>query len=167
MFGVRAVVLASMAWSFGVIVLVFEFGLIAPPVPVQSPTNQDPLSLAIAVLKGADTFKSSAVGIAGRTPNEVLAWRVIFNSPNHDEVFQDILATGSVAAQLYALTGLWFGDATQFMAGKHIVSSRSGVVRTMRGCIVGTEKLGDVLSEIQHGSWSREFLGAGRLVGVR
>jgi hypothetical protein len=162
--GVRAVVVASIAWSFGVIVLVFKFGLIAPPALVQSMRNQDPLSLSIAVLKGADTFKSSAVGFAGSTPNEVLAWRVIFSSPNRDEVFKDILATGSVAAQFYALTGLWFGEATQFMVGKHIVSNRGGVVRTMRGCIVGTEKVGDVLGEIQHGSWSREFLSAGRLV---
>ena len=166
MLGVRGIPLAGIAWSFGVIALILTPGLMAPPAPIQGTSNQDPLSLSIAVLKESDIFNSSAVGVAGVTPNEVLAWRVVFNSPNRDEVFQDILASGSVPAQLYALAGLWFGDAQPFVSGTRIMRSQHGLVRTMRGCIVSTERVSDVVREIQLGSWSREFLAAGRLVPV-
>jgi len=162
----RAVPLASLGWSLSVIALLLKFGLLSPPssLPIE---RQDPLSLSIAVLKQSETFKASTLGEAGITPNEVLAWRLIFNSPSRDEVFRDILTTGSPSGRLYALAGLWFGDANEFRVSAKALGTRSGTVTTVRGCIVSSEPLRELIREIESGSWSREFLAAGRIVMVR
>src|ERR1051325_11544014 len=103
MFGARLTQLASMGLSLSVVALVLKSGL--PVAPLAS--KQDPLSVSIAVLKQSEAFKAAAVGAAGITPNEVLAWRVIFHSPDRYSVFRDVLATGSPSGRLYALAGLW------------------------------------------------------------
>src|SRR6266576_720063 len=167
MLAARVVPLAGIGWSFGVIALVLKSGLLVAPVPLQPTLDHDPVSLSVAVLEQTETFKSSAVGVAGITPNDVLAWRIVFNSPDRDEIFRHILATGSVPGQLYALAGLWFGDAKAFVAQARIVSSRGGSVRIVRGCIVSTANVTDLVREIQNGEWTREFLVAGRPVPVR
>jgi len=166
MFGSRVIQLASMGWSLSVIALVLKSGLLVAPV---SPPGgkQDPLSISIAVLKQSETFKAAAVGEAGITPNEVLAWRVIFNSPDRYAVFRDILATGSRSGRLYALAGLWLGNADDFAAGAKRVRMQGGMVTTVRGCIVSSESLGGLIDEIMAGDWSREFLSAGRVIMVR
>ena len=165
MMGHRVVPIAGMGWSLGVIALVLKSGLIAPS--ISPPINiQDPLALSVAVLKQAESFKAAAVGVAGVTPNEVLAWRVIFNSPGRDEVFRDLLATGSPSGRLYALAGLWFEDANEFATAATAVRAQGGTVTTVRGCIATTESLRELVHQIESGSWSREFLAA-RLVNVR
>jgi len=112
--------LASIGWSLGVIALVLKSGLLSPPVVPQT-LSQDPLSLSIAVLKQTESFKAAAVGVAGSTPNEVLAWRVIFNSPNRESIFRDVLVSGSPSGRLYALAGLWFEDANAFVGIGNVV----------------------------------------------
>jgi hypothetical protein len=155
-----------MGWSLGVVALVLKSGLIAPS--VSPPINiQDPLALSVAELKQAESFKAAAVGIAGVTPNEVLAWRVVFSSPERDEIFRDLLANGSPSGRLYALAGLWFGDANEFVTAAMALRAQGGTVTTVRGCIASTESVGELVHQIEGGSWSREFLTAGRLFNVR
>jgi len=107
------------------------------------------------------------VGIAGVPPNEVLAWRVVFSSPDRDEVFRDLLATGSPSGRLYALAGLWFGDATEFAKAAAALRDQGGMVATVSGCIASTESVRELVHQIESGSWSRSFLMAGRFVNVR
>ena len=140
MLGPRAVPLASIGWSLGVIALVLKSGLLSPPA-VPPLVTMDPLSLSVAVLKQSETFKAAAVGVAGITPDEVLAWRVIFSSPNRDEAFRDVLVSGSVAGRLYALAGLRFGDGNEFAAAAKRLKAHGGLVTTVRGCIVSSESL--------------------------
>ena len=166
MLGSRVVPLTSIGWSLGVIALVLKSGLLSPPVVPQT-LSQDPLSLSIAVLKQTESFKAAAVGVAGSTPNEVLAWRVIFNSPNRESIFRDVLVSGSPSGRLYALAGLWFEDANAFAAAAKRLGTQGGSVTTVRGCMVGSESIRELIREIESGSWSREFLAAGRLVMVR
>ena len=166
MLGSRVIQLASIGWSLSVIALVLKSELLVAPVSAAAGT-QDPLSVSIAVLKQSETFKAAAVGEAGITPNEVLAWRVIFNSPDRYLVFRDILATGSRSGRLYALAGLWFGSADEFAAGAKKLRMEGGKMMTLRGCIVSSESLGGLIDEITAGDWSREFLAAGRVIMVR
>src|ERR1051325_2694954 len=127
MFGARLTQLASMGWSLSVVALVLKSGLLVAPVaPLAS--KQDPLSVSIAVLKQSEAFKAAAVGEAGITPNEVLAWRVIFHSPDRYSVFRDVLATGSPSGRLYALAGLWFGNAAEFAAGAQKLRTEGGMI---------------------------------------
>ncbi len=166
MIGHRVVPIASMGWSLGVIALVLKSGLIAPS--ISPPINiQDPLALSVAVLKHAEWFKGAAVGVAGVTPDEVLAWRVVFSSPDRDEVFRDLLATSSAAGRLYALAGLWFDDANEFAKAAAALRDQGGTVATLSGCIASTESVRELVHQIESGSWTRSFLMAGRLVNVR
>src|SRR5438105_4655723 len=159
MIGHRIVPIASMGWSLGVIALVLKSGLIAPS--FSPPINtQDPLALSVAVLKHAESFKGAAVGVVGVTPNEVLAWRVLFSSPDRDEVFRDLLSTGSLAGRLYALAGLWFEDANEFATAATALRDQGGTVVTVSGCIASTESVRELVHQIQSGSWTREFLAA-------
>src|SRR5262245_33202351 len=104
MLGSRIVQLASMAWSLSFVALVLKSGLLV--LPVAPASSQEPATLSIAVLENSGSFNSAAIGEAASTPDEVLAWRVILNRPNHDEVFRDIMANGTTSGRLYALAGL-------------------------------------------------------------
>jgi hypothetical protein len=159
MLGRRVVPLAGIAWSFGVIALALQTGRLnerrsreAQAAPL------DPLALATAILRASDRFSSTAVGYAGTTPNEVLAWRVIFHSANRDQVFTELLATASVPGQLYALTGLWFADSRDFARAAEQLRHVGGTVQTVRSCIISTELVASVVTQIEGGDWSREFL---------
>src|SRR6266516_85413 len=110
-----AVHLGSFVWSFGVIALALRA---VPQVrqrerqPVSE--SSQPLALAVAILRTSDHFTSAGIGYAGVTPNEVLAWRLIFKRPDADSLFQDLLNTATVAGQLYALAGLRFSNSGAF-----------------------------------------------------
>jgi len=156
----RVVQLASLAWSFGIITLVLTSGRMDQRPATDTPL--DPLALATTVLRTSNRFSSAAVGYVGTTPDEVLAWRIIFHSSDRDKVFKELLTSGSVSGQLYALAGLWFGDSTEFARAADRLRRNRGTVRTVRGCIVSTEPIADLVGQIEHGNWSREFL-TGRL----
>src|SRR5690242_1156448 len=130
----RAVPLAGFAWSFGVITLVLTSGRMEQR--PASDTPLDPLALATTVLRTSNRFSSAAVGMAGTTPDEVLAWRIISNGPDRDKVFKELLTSGSVSGQLYALAGLRFGDSAEFARAADRLRGNRGTVRTVRGCIV-------------------------------
>jgi len=159
-----AVQLGSFVWSFGVIALVLR----AVPHPVEPerqvvPGAPHPLAIAVAILRTSDHFTSAGIGYAGITPNEVLAWRVIFNRPDADSIFEDLLNTATVAGQLYALAGLRFSNSGAFPKAASGLQGNLGLVQTIHGCIVGTQTVAEVVREIRQGDWVREFV-AGRLI---
>ena len=156
--GRDAVHVASFAWSIGVVALLLRSGLIHQGALRTQPAPTDPLSLATAVLRNSDHFSSAAVGYAGTTPQEVLAWGVIFRSPRRDHIFEDLLATASLSGQLYALAGLRLGAPADFARAAAWMRGNAGMVRTVRGCIVSTEAIGEIVDQIEQGAWTRDFL---------
>lgn len=155
----RAVQLASLGWGFGVVMLVLQSPLArwpeaAPPVH----STSDPLTLAAAVLRGADRFSSASVGIAAGTPSEVLAWQVIARSPQADSVFGDLLATGSVPTRLYALAGLHMTSPAAYEAGAKRMLIDGGFVSVVRGCVAMDVAVGSIVKELDSGRWTAEFL---------
>src|SRR5437588_5967700 len=164
MLGRGAVHLGSLAWSFGVIALVLRAAPVGSRQPGQTPPPAaQPLDLAIAILRSSERFTSAGIGYAGLTPNEVLAWRVVFHSPDADSIFQNLLGNASVAGQLYALAGLRFNDSNAFAKAAARLRARAGRVQTIRGCIVGSLTVAEAVREIERGDWTREFI-AGRLI---
>ena len=162
-----AVQLGSFVWSFGVIALALR----AVPQVRESerpPMSEGPQSLAIAVaiLRTSDHFTSAGIGYAGITPNEVLAWRVIFNRPDADRIFQDVLNTATVAGQVYALAGLRFSNSGAFTKAAARLQGNLGLVQTIRGCIVSTQTVAELVEDIRQGDWVREFI-AGRLIPAK
>jgi hypothetical protein len=158
---------ASLAWSFGVIAVVLHSPTVRQPVAVPHATASlagDPVALAVSYLTHADRFYAASVGYAGITPPQVLAWQIIYRSPHAAETFRRLTGDGStLAGQLYGLAGLYFLDSAAYRSAMIGLRAKGGVVSTMQGCIVSDEQLGLILSEIDKGEWSREFV-VGRLL---
>jgi hypothetical protein len=151
----------AMVWSYAVLGLLLKSPhLTAEPRPASADLS-DPTTLASAILERAPRFSSAAVGEGAFIPSEVLAWRVIMQSPAADATFKRVLARGSVAGRLYALTGLRLTDHASYQLAVKRMLLTGGSVRTTRGCIVSTEHVADLVREIDDGTWSRDFLMAG------
>ena len=157
-----ALQLGSLVWSFGVIALALHA---FPHVP-QSDTQSIPGSPQPLALRTADHFTSAGIGYAGITPNEVLAWRVVFNRPDADSIFQDLLNSSTIAGQLYALAGLRFTNSVAFAKAAARFQGNLGLVETIRGCIGSTQPMAELVEDIKQGDWVREFI-AGRLIPAK
>ena len=151
--------LASLAWSFGVVALVLRH-MPATPQPPVTPILQSstPVDMAINILQNAERFSSAGVGYAGITPNEVMAWRVLFFRADADSTFQNLLETATPAGQLYALAGLRFRNDVVFARAAARFEGRLDRVQTVRGCIVGASTVGELVAEIRKGDWVRDYL---------
>lgn len=156
----------AMVWSYAVLGLLLKSPHLAPEPTQASADLSDPTALAGAILEHAPGFSSVAVGEAAITPSEVLAWRVILQSPAADATFKRVLARGSLAGRLYALTGLRLTDHAYYQQAVKRMLLSGGSVRTTRGCIVSMEHVADLVREIDDGTWSSEFL-AGMMVPMR
>jgi len=153
----------AMVWSYAVLGLLLKSPHLTAEPRQASADLSDPTALAGAILERAAGFSSAAVGEGAFIPSEVLAWRVIMQSPTADATFKRVLARGSVAGRLYALTGLRLTDHASYQVAVKRMLLTGGSVRTTRGCIVSTEHVADLVREIDDGTWSRDLL-MGRLV---
>jgi len=154
-----AVQLASLVWSFGVVALVLRT-MPASPQRADTPPAlaSQPVALAVAILQNADRFSSAGVGYAGLTPNEVMAWRVIFFRADAESTFLNLLETSTPAGQLYALAGLRFGNDKAFERAAGRLEERSDRVQTVRGCIGGASTVAELVAEIRKGDWVRDYV---------
>ncbi len=162
-----AVQMGSLVWSFSVIALALRaLPQVRPSERQPTSEGPQPLGIAVAILRTSDHFTSAGIGYAGVTPTEVLAWRVIFNRPDADSIFQDLLNTATVAGQVYALAGLRFSNSGAFTKAAAHLQGNLGLVRTIRGCIVSTQTVAELVEDIRQGDWVREFI-AGRLIPAK
>ena len=162
-----AVQLGSFVWSFGVIALALRaLPHLRQSEPQSIPESPQPLAISVAILRTADHFTSAGIGYAGITPNEVLAWRVVFNRPDADSIFHDLLNSSTVAGQLYALAGLRFSNSAAFAKAAARFQGNLGLVQTIRGCIGSTQTVAEVVQNIRQGDWVREFI-VGRLIPAK
>ena len=128
------------------------------------------LELAAEVLRNAVAFDAPQVGIAGITPTEVLAWRVVQQGQARDSIFTNLLATATPAGQLYALAGLRYSlyvvgaDSSIYWSASSRLARSKRFVLTMIGCIGSFRPQDELVKEIDTGSWTAEFL-AGHLRG--
>ena len=157
----KAVSLASLAWSFGVIALVLpRLPLVAPPSePIALPAAS-PGDMAVLIQRHAQRFSSAGVGYAGLTPNEVMAWRVIFFRTGGESTFVRLLDDATPAGQLYALAGLRFAFANEELFAKAAarLARRTDRVHVIRGCIGFEASVAELVAEIRKGEWVRDYL---------
>jgi len=159
MIGPRVVPLASLIWSFGVVALVVpRMTALREPVTAEPNQPSQPLDIALAILRNAERFSSAGVGVAGITPNEVMAWRVISFRADAESTFLKLLDTGTPAGQLYALAGLRFRNDSVFARKASRFKARADQVQTIRGCIGGAATFGELVAEITKGDWVRDYL---------
>jgi len=163
---------AILAYS-ATVLLIARPAVNAPsPSPMEHPLRKSrilQLSLAAEVLRSAYAFNAAQVGYGGITPTEVLAWRVIVQSPTRDSLFRDLLMTGTLAGQLYALAGLRYdlyvvgSDSSAYWSASARLHRNFQWVPTAIGCIGGSSMQNELAKEIDSGSWTREFI-TGRLL---
>ena len=161
MIGYRMILLASLISTFVIVDFVFpKMEGAADAHAVETTPGPIGDDIAFAILQDADQFNAAAVGFAGVTPTEVMAWRVIFDRPDAEDEFLRLLDTARPAGQLYALAGLWMRDSRLFAREAARFRGRSDSVRTFSGCIVGTARFDELVAQISRGEWVREFFRA-------
>lgn len=156
--GRRVLHFAAFGWPLALMVLMWMSGRLSTP-PTSRKADGGPLALSIAIIEQAQAFSMARVGEEASTPNEVLAWRVIFFCDQREDVFRRILTSGGTAGRLYALAGLW--NTRDFTSAAAPLADRGDSVTTVRGCLVGQELVQDLVGEIGSGSWTRDFLSPG------
>ena len=77
------------------------------------------MALATQILRETDAFASAAVGYAGLTSQQVLAWRLIYGRPDAESIFAALLGDATPAGQLYALAGLRFSKSPLYQEAAH------------------------------------------------
>ena len=104
-------------------------------------------SEAFDVLAAAGCFSDTHVGYAGKTPDEVKAFRTIIQSDNADALFKKILKEGTMAAQLYALCGLYYTDPAFFKEKVEKYKTLDDTVATMMGCTLSVDSVADLVEK--------------------
>jgi hypothetical protein len=98
-------------------------------------------------LERAEMFESTAVGVLAITPEETRSFRLLLASPTAKPAFRVLLHRGSIAGQLYALSGEYLLDHKGFersAAFYRFLHSRDRV-KTMIGCIVSSSRVPEVV----------------------
>lgn len=102
----------------------------------------------------------SVTSLSGVPSDTVAALRQLAIDPASDSAFKEILDTGSPAAQLYALCGVYFTDPEAFAAHvRRLSESSQPEVVAMFGCVMSPVPLASVLQRIADGDLPRSFLG--------
>jgi hypothetical protein len=90
---------------------------------------------AYRTIAASDRFCGTSVGIAGTTPEVVIAFRKMLKSPNAAGAFKGLLADATMAGMLYALCGLYYADPDYFEEAVKRFQRSSDEVETLMGCI--------------------------------
>lgn len=123
-------------------------------------TTQPSLSReeALAGLRCTAMFASAYVGPTMAIATDVKAFNVILKQPDAKDLFAQLQRGASPEGQLYALCGLYLIDRPAFDALLVEYRERHGTVQTIEGCIVGEERINQVvLSRIATGLYPRMF----------
>jgi hypothetical protein len=106
-------------------------------------------------LKHVSVFAFGGVGFAGTTSLGEKEFRVIFSQDSLTALhqFEDIYANGNVEARCYALVALRRLNPARFQQLVSEQAASDASVRTMRGCLMETERLADLLQQITRGSF--------------
>jgi xanthine/CO dehydrogenase XdhC/CoxF family maturation factor len=162
----RLAVLLGFTWSLATTTLALRRSVQETRLLPPTPSSDNPVHLAAEILRHTDRFASVAVGPAGITSTQVLAWRVVFQSPAADSVFRSLLSDGTRAGQLYALAALFINDHAAYLEGAARQRALGGDVATQFGCIGSQQPVAAILDEMDRGQWSAELL-AGRLLPLK
>ena len=99
-------------------------------------------------LASAQVFAMGGIGIRGLTSKEELAYRAVLRRPDAKITFQEILQTGTPAAQLYALCGLRAVASPDFATAALSLARSELKVTTIKGCIIRSEPLSQVIKRL-------------------
>ena len=99
-------------------------------------------------------FAFGGVGFTGRMSSGEQAYRAIRSAPDAKAKFEELLQTGNPQARCYALVGLWKIDPRRFREEAEKLRNSSQPVHTMRGCVAHTQKMSELVAEIESGAYN-------------
>lgn len=108
---------------------------------------------AYTTLMRARTFAIGGVGFAGTTSGPELALREVLKQPDAVATCQKLVATATVEGQMYGLLGLKLSNDKAFAQALPRYKDSKTAVQVMSGCILGTDKVGEVAARIEKGSY--------------
>ena len=110
-------------------------------------------------LKAATIFRFGNGRNPGRSPFEQSV-KVLLKEQNRQQVFQELIKKGSLAAQLYALTVQRAFDRERFQRNITSYLQITNQVFVSEGCIIHAKAVAQIAGEIRDGGydqvWSRD-----------
>ncbi|RBP43695.1 hypothetical protein DES53_10594 [Roseimicrobium gellanilyticum] len=106
---------------------------------------------AYTSLMSTSTFAIGGVGFAGTTSGPELALREVLKQPDAVATCQKLVANATVEGQLYGLLGLKLSDDKAFTQALPKFKNSKTAIKVMSGCILGTDKVGEVAERIEKG----------------
>ncbi|QIF05832.1 hypothetical protein [Roseimicrobium sp. ORNL1] len=108
---------------------------------------------AYTTLMSTRTFAIGGVGFAGTTSEPELALREVLKQPDAVATCQKLVANATVEGQMYGLLGLKLSNDKTFAQALTKYKNSKAAIKVMSGCILGTEKVGEVAERIEKGSY--------------
>jgi hypothetical protein len=114
-------------------------------------------------LEKASMFALGGIGVAGTMSSGERALRELLEKPDAVAQLERLLTSATPAGRLYALLGLRVKDRASYDRAVRKLKSSDAKVETARGCMLSREPFGDLVKEIERGSFDsfleREFRG--------
>jgi len=107
--------------------------------------NADHIEKEYSLLKNAEYFTKGPIGVAGKTPETLIALKILLKHTNSKSLLHDLIEEASHEGKLYALIGLYFVDYEYYMKQVQHFNQVQINVRTYEGCIISVEKMSDIL----------------------
>ena len=112
----------------------------------------------------AEVFETGRVGFAGTLSPHVISLNMLLAEKDAAAALGSLLAGGTDAGRLYALSGLYYADRDSFDRGVSRLKDGEATVRVLKGCLMSEEKLGKIVESdavnvaiIKPGQTMREF----------
>lgn len=120
---------------------------------------------AYSVLAESDFYGAYAGGFVPMPSRESKAFRTLYQESENTRIslFQRLVKQGSLAGQLYGLTGLYLTnrDLYQSLAKEYFEDTRT--VRTASGCVLYDARVSELMAQIDDGSAPQDMLESGKI----
>jgi hypothetical protein len=117
------------------------------------PCAQSEQSAPDTTLRKTGLFALGGIGAAGSMSEGERALREVVKESDAAARLEKLLSDASPAGQLYALLGLRLRDRTAYERALGKLRTMDAKVQTARGCILQQESFGDLVKEIERGSY--------------
>ncbi|NNE99952.1 MAG: hypothetical protein HKN25_13105 [Pyrinomonadaceae bacterium] len=131
---------------------IFLFGNIDDdPLPVESEAIFDVSTLSVegqdayGALLNARQFEDSHVGFAGTLSTKIADFNTLLKEKNADAAFKSILKKGTIAGQLYGLSGIFFTDHSHFKTEALRYAESGMKVEKLSGCLAGSVRVSEIV----------------------
>jgi hypothetical protein len=101
---------------------------------------------AFDFLRTTVRFESPHIGFGGVYSRGYLALRIVSRSRDADALFKRLIREGTAAGQIYGLIGVYRTDPSYFRSVASTFASKRTYVPTMVGCIMGSERMGELVA---------------------